>query len=183
VSEPDADLIKAARYLLKHTTGLQDDEHGTETPERFMRMLREMTTPKDIKWRDFTADYDEMIVVRDIPFVSLCNHHVVPFVGKADIGYIPHERMAGLSKFARVVHHFSRGLQLQERLTRQISDFLSEKLQPHGLAVVMEAEHLCMTLRGAQVPGTKTYTAMMTGYFNDHDRTAKHEFLSRINGG
>jgi GTP cyclohydrolase I len=124
-----------------------------------------------------------MIVQRDIPFVSLCNHHVLPFIGVAHIGYIPSDKNVGLSKFGRVVHHFARRLQVQERMTTQISSFLSGALNPVGLAVVVEAEHLCMTIRGVQVPGTRTSTQKMTGVFADHTKTAKMEFLSRINGG
>jgi len=176
--------VNWARALLQSVAGLEDDEHGEDTPDRFVAMLREMTTPEPIKWKVFTNDgYDEMLIARDIPFVSLCNHHVVPFIGKADIGYIPGDKIIGLSKFARVVKHFAAGLQLQERLTKQIADYIEEHLNPLGVAVVMEAEHLCMTIRGVQSPGTRTYTAAMRGRFSEHDRTAKAEFLSRINNG
>lgn len=174
----------AAKYLLERACGLMPDEHGIDTPKRFVAMLRELTTAQSVDFKMFDAKgKDEMIIIRNIPFVSVCNHHVIPFVGKADIGYIPDERMAGLSKFARVVHFFARSLQVQERLTEQIADYLEERLKPKGLAVVLEAEHMCMTIRGVQSPGTMTYTAVMRGFFNDHERTAKAEFLQRINGG
>jgi GTP cyclohydrolase IA len=180
----DKEAVEAAEVLLRTSAGLDiEDTHGTETPQRFVNMLRELTTPKDIKWKTFDNDgMDEMIVIEPIPFVSLCSHHVIPFMGAAYIGYIPKDRIAGLSKFARVVHHFSAALQVQERLTKQVADFLEQNLEPAGIAVVMKAEHLCMTIRGVQVPGAKTTTAAMRGRFSDHERTAKMEFLSHING-
>jgi len=184
-ADPEKEAIEAAEVLLRTSAGLDvNDIHGQDTPTRFVHMLKELTEPLPIKWKCFPNDgMDEMIIVRNIPFVSLCNHHVIPFIGKADIGYVPGEFVAGLSKFARVVHHFAKALQVQERLTQQVADFLEKNLKPRGVAVVMEAEHLCMTIRGVQTPGTKTYTAVMSGVFNDHTRTAKAEFLSRLNGG
>jgi len=181
----EVELRKAAEQVLRGTTGLDtDSEHGRHTPDRFIKMLRELTTPTPIEFTTFKNDgMDEMIVVEAIPFVSLCNHHVVPFIGKAYIGYIPDDQIAGLSKFARVVHHFARRLQVQEQLTKDIADFLEENLKPLGVAVVLRAEHFCMTIRGVQVPGAKTYTAAMRGRFSEHERTAKAEFLAEINGG
>lgn len=176
------DCVDAARDLLTGVAGLVEDSHGRDTPQRFTAMLMEMTSPRDIKWKMFETDTDQMIIVRNISFVSMCNHHVLPFIGHCDIGYVPGKYMAGLSKFARVVDHYSKSLNVQERLTKQIADYLEEQLDPRGIAVVMEAEHLCMTIRGAQAPGTLTYTAEMRGVFNDHTRTAKAEFLARLNG-
>jgi GTP cyclohydrolase I len=179
----NARVQEAAKLLLEHTCGLVPDEHGVDTPMRFVQMLTDLTTPQSFDFKVFDSkDADQMVIVRNIPFVSVCNHHVIPFIGKADIGYIPGPYHAGLSKFARVVQYYARALQVQERLTKQVADFLEAKLQPRGLAVVMEAEHMCMTIRGVQTPGTLTYTAEMRGFFNDHDRTAKAEFLQRING-
>jgi GTP cyclohydrolase I len=123
-----------------------------------------------------------MVVVRNITFTSLCNHHVVPFMGVAHIAYVPKNAVAGLSKFARVVRHFGRQLQVQERLTAEIADFLEGTLSPRGVGVVVEAEHLCMTIRGVHSPGTLTTTSAMRGVFSDHDRTAKAEFLNLIRG-
>jgi len=181
--ETEPALEETARRLLESACNLQPDEHGLDTPKRFVAMLRELTTPQPFDFKVFDSkDADQMVIVRNIPFVSVCNHHVIPFVGKADIGYIPGPYHAGLSKFARVVQYFAKGLQVQERLTKQVADYLEEKLKPRGLAVVMEAEHMCMTIRGVQSPGTSTYTAEMRGFFNDHTRTAKAEFLDRING-
>lgn len=179
------EAIEAAEVLLRTSAGLDvKSDHGKDTPRRFVEMLKELTTPPDIKWKTFPNDgMDEMIVTKRIPFVSLCSHHVIPFMGTAVIGYIPKNLIAGLSKFARVVHHFAHGLQVQEQLTKQIADFLEQRLEPLGVAVALEAEHLCMTIRGAQVPGATTYTAAMRGRFADHERTAKIEFLQHVNGG
>jgi len=183
--ESGKEALEAAAVLLRTSAGLDiNDIHGQDTPQRLVNMLRELTTPLPIKWKTFPNDgMDEMITIGDIPFTSLCSHHVIPFIGVAHIGYVPKELIAGLSKFARVVHHFARSLQTQERLTRQIADFLEENLQPRGVAVMLKAEHMCMTIRGVQVPGAKTTTTEMRGVFGDHDRTAKMEFLSTISGG
>lgn len=173
---------EAAAVLLTKTTGLNtNDEHGEKTPARFVAMLRELTTPQEFEFTTFPADgMQDMIVMTDIPFTSLCNHHVVPFLGVAHIAYIPSEKMVGLSKLARAVHKFSKALQVQEKLTHDIADFLQAQLQPLGVGVVMEAEHMCMTIRGVQTPGTRTTTSTMRGVFADHNRTAKSEFMSLI---
>lgn len=178
----EASVLDAARHLLTETTGLKADAHGVDTPKRFVAMLRELTTPPEIKWKDFPAEGDEMVTVGPIPFTSLCNHHVVPFIGHAHVGYVPDQTNAGLSKFARVVKHFAAGLQVQERLTTQVANFINLKLEPKGVIVVMEAEHLCMTIRGVQSPGTVTRTTAVKGVFADHTRTAKAEFLAGLNG-
>jgi GTP cyclohydrolase I len=180
-----------AGQLLVRFAGLEGGEHGNDTPMRFLKMLDELTACKDssqehvdncIKWKMFPAEGDEMVVVRNITFTSLCNHHVVPFMGVAHIAYVPKNAVAGLSKFARVVRHFGRQLQVQERLTAEIADFLEGTLSPRGVGVVVEAEHLCMTIRGVHSPGTLTTTSAMRGVFSDHDRTAKAEFLNLIRG-
>jgi GTP cyclohydrolase I len=160
-------------------------EHGKDTPGRFIDMLDELTECKHcngdcIKWKSFPAETDEMIVVRDIPFVSICNHHVIPFVGVAHVGYVPDDSEAGLSKFGRSVQHFARQLQTQERLTHQITEFLDTQLSPKGLVVQIVAEHMCMTVRGVQMPGAKTVTTKTLGVFGDHTKTAKMEFLEAI---
>lgn len=170
----------AARVLLEKTTGLKNDVHGGDTPKRFAAMLRELTTPEEFTFTTFPTEDQDLIVMHDIPFVSVCNHHVIPFVGKAWIGYIPNEKIVGLSKLARVVRHYAKALQVQERLTKQVAEYLMEHLDPLGVAVVMEAEHFCMTIRGVQTPGTITTTSKMMGVFADHDRTAKAEFMSII---
>jgi GTP cyclohydrolase IA len=177
------EAIEAATVALRIAAGLNESFHSEDTPRRFVDMLMELTTPTEIKWTTFpNENMDEMIIQRSIPFSSLCEHHVIPFIGVCHIGYVPKDLIVGLSKLARVVHHFAHALQVQERLTQQIADFLNENLKPRGVAVIMDAEHLCMTVRGAQAPGTRTSTATMLGVFGDHDRTAKMEFLSRLGG-
>lgn len=173
----------AARLLLAKTTGWEDDDHGRDTPKRFAAMLRDLTTPKEFDFTTFPAEGDDMVVMQNIPFVSVCNHHIIPFIGHAWIGYIPNDKIVGLSKLARTVHFFAKRLQLQERMTNQIADYLCEHLDPAGVAVVVEAEHMCMTIRGVQTPGTVTTTSTMRGVFADHDRTAKAEFMSIIGKG
>lgn len=177
-------LEETAALLLGKAAGLDvTTPHGADTPGRFVRMLQELTTPEEFKFTTFPADTDNMVQLRDMPFSSLCNHHVIPFVGFAHVAYVPDKEMAGLSKFARLVRQCARKLTAQELLTKEIADRLEEILKPKGVAVVLEAEHFCMTIRGVQSPGTKTRTAEMRGVFGDHDRTAKAEFLSWLNGG
>lgn len=185
-SDGDISAEEAARVLLTETTGLDvESGHGAGTPRRFVRMLRELTSPEPFEFTCFDNDegIDEMVVIGNIPFVSVCNHHVIPFVGHAHIAYIPGAKIAGLSKFARVVRHFAKSLQVQERLTNQVADYLENELDPLGVAVVMQAEHMCMSIRGIQTPGAVTTTSAMRGVFSDHDKTAKIEFLRMINVG
>lgn len=139
----------------------------------------ELLTPEPFSMTTFSnhEGYDELVVVRDIPFQSLCMHHVLPFYGVAHVAYLPAERILGLSKLARVVDLFACDLQLQERLTTQIAGWLQQQLQPKGVGVVLEAEHLCMSLRGVQKPGAKTVTSALHGLVRDDPRT-REEFLS-----
>jgi GTP cyclohydrolase I len=174
---------EAARYLLSETTGLDvTSEHGRETPRRFVAMLRELTTQVPFEFTTFSnrEGLDEMVVVKDIPFVSLCNHHIIPYMGVAHIGYIPCNKIVGLSKLARVVQFRAHSLSVQESLTYDIATFLQEQLEALGVIVVMEAEHLCMTIRGVQTPGTKTVTSSVRGVFAEHNRTAKAEFFEHL---
>lgn len=140
-------------------------EHLADTPRRVAASLLEMLTPRDVTMTTFPNDegYEGLVLVRDIPFHSLCEHHMLPFRGVAHVGYVPGERLVGLSKLARVVELFARDLQVQERLTRQISKYLTVNLSPRGVGVVLEAEHLCMTMRGAQATGSMTTTTAFTG--------------------
>ena len=176
----DITAEEAAKTLLRKTTGWKDDEHGRDTPTRFAAMLRELTTPQEYTFTTFVATGDEMIVIGPIPFVSVCNHHVIPFVGNAWIGYVPGDVMAGLSKFARLVQANAKALQVQERLTVDIADELESRLEPVGVAVLLKAEHFCMTVRGVQTPGVMTTTSAVRGVFADHTKTAKAEFMQLI---
>jgi GTP cyclohydrolase I len=152
-----------------------------DTPRRVAAMYEELLTPKDFNPTTFPNDdaYDELVLSKDIPFTSLCAHHALPFSGVAHVGYLPGERILGLSKLARIVHYFSRSLQVQERLTKQIADWLETELSPRGVGVVIEAEHLCMTIRGIQATGSKTVTSTMYGLLRERVAT-RQEFLSLI---
>lgn len=154
-----------------------------DTPQRVRKMyLEELLVGYGVDvpglFKTFeNEEYGGMVIVKDIPVTSLCEHHLVPFVGHAHIGYFPGEKIVGLSKFARVVNAYARRLQVQERLTRQICAAIEENLKPRGVIVVVEAEHMCMTIRGVQTPGTKTITSEVTGRFNDNLDGEKEEFL------
>jgi GTP cyclohydrolase I len=123
--------------------------------------------------------HDEIILVKDIPIYSVCEHHIIPFIGKAHVAYIPNKRITGLSKIARVVDVLAKKLQVQERLTTEVADIIMKKLKPKGVMVVVEAEHLCMTMRGAKKPGTKTVTSVVRGIFRENQKT-RQEALSLI---
>ena len=185
-SQVQTDRIEACKQFLELAIPEVNwaSEHVQRTPERFLSMLRELTSPDEDHFELTTfpndMNVDEMVIVQDIPFHSLCAHHIVPFYGHAHIAYIPEERIAGLSKFARTVKYMSKGLWTQEELSTSISEFLQEHLQPKGVAVVIQAEHLCMTIRGVQSPGTITTTSSMKGVFLDPARSARHEFLALI---
>ena len=144
----------------------------------------ELLTPKPFRPTMFAnkEGYDQLVVVRSIPFHSLCMHHLLPFYGVAHVGYLPGRQMEGLSKLARVVEFFARDLQVQERLTSQIADWLWERLEPKGVGVVVEAEHLCMSLRGVQKMGAKTVTSALHGLVRDDPRT-RQEFLALAAAG
>jgi GTP cyclohydrolase IA len=136
-------------------------------------------TPRPFTLTTFPNDegYDELVLARDIPFQSLCQHHLLPFRGVAHVGYIPGERILGLSKLARVVELFARGLQVQERLTQQVADCLETQLKPKGVGVVMEAEHSCMSMRGVKAVGSRTVTSAVHGLLRDDGRS-RQEFFS-----
>ena len=156
-----------------------NDEHLADTPGRMARAYAELLTPKRFVPTSFPNEdgYDELILVRSIPFHSLCTHHLLPFRGVAHVGYVPGERIVGLSKLARVVEMFARDLQVQERLTAQIADWLQHELDPKGVGVVLEAEHMCMALRGVQTFGAKTVTSALHGLVRNDPRT-RQEFLA-----
>ena len=141
------------------------DPHLLDTPRRVAGAYAQMLTPRETSWTTFPNDdgYQGLVLVKDIPFHSLCQHHLLPFRGVAHVGYVPGDRLFGLSKLARGVELFSRDLQVQERLTQQVANWLEDTLTPRGVGVVLEAEHMCMSLRGVQTAGTLTRTSVFTG--------------------
>jgi GTP cyclohydrolase IA len=176
-----AELEQLATHLLMQVARMDPDSpHSKDTPKRFIQMLRELTTPEHFEFTTFPATSRDMVVIKQVPVISVCAHHIIPFRGYAQVGYIPEQTVAGLSKIPRLVKALSKGLSVQEELTAEIADQLSKYLGTEHVAVVMECEHLCMTIRGVQAPGTTTYTATMRGHFGEHDRTAKDEFLRAI---
>jgi GTP cyclohydrolase I len=183
---PEMDLNKIAQgvRLILEGIGEQTEREGLlETPSRVARMYQELlygtgADPADEVTCTFNEDTDELILVKDISFSSICEHHLVPFVGVAHIGYIPGGgRITGLSKLARVVELASKRLQVQERMTAQIAEALMEKLEPVGVAVILEAEHFCMSIRGVRKPGARTVTSALRGAFKDNLAT-RAEVLS-----
>jgi GTP cyclohydrolase IA len=176
----DHDAVqRAARDLLRALGADVDADALEETPRRVADAYAELLTPRPFRATTFPNDegYDELIVARSIPFHSLCMHHLLPFQGVAHVGYLPGERIIGLSKLGRVVEFFSRDLQIQERLTTQVADWLERELEPKGVGVVLEAEHMCMSLRGVQKLGSKTVTSALRGLVRDDART-RQEFLA-----
>jgi GTP cyclohydrolase I len=155
------------------------------TPNRVSRALRELTDGYGVNPADvvagavFDQDYDEMVVVKDIPFYSLCEHHMLPFFGSCHVGYLPKGKVVGLSKIPRLVGAFAHRLQLQERMTKEIAEALSEAVAPKGVGVVVEARHLCMEMRGVQKPGGQLITSCMLGTFRKDPRT-RAEFLELV---
>ena len=174
----------AARKLLLALGADLESAGLRETPERIARAYAELLTPVPFNATTFPNDeaYDELVVVRDIPFQSLCMHHMLPFQGVAHVAYLPGERIIGLSKLGRVVDFFARDLQVQERLTTQVADWIDEKLAPRGVGVIVEAEHLCMSLRGVQKAGSRTVTSALRGLIKEDSRT-RQEFLSLVADG
>ncbi len=174
-----AAVRRAARELLRAVGADVDAGALEQTPRRVADAYVELLTPQPFRATTFPNEdgYDELVVARAIPFHSLCMHHLLPFHGVAHIGYLPGERIIGLSKLGRVVEFFSRDLQIQERLTTQVADWLERELEPKGVGVVLEAEHLCMSLRGVQTLGAKTVTTALRGLVRDDPRT-RQEFLA-----
>jgi len=171
-------IERAVREILEAIGEDPDREGLRRTPERVASMYAEVfaglrQSPREHLAVTFAADHDEMVMVRDIPLYSICEHHLIPFIGKAHVAYIPNEagRIAGLSKLVRLVEAYARRPQVQERLTSQIADQLVDSLQPRGVLVVIEAEHLCMSMRGVQKPGTTTVTSAVRGLFRENKAT------------
>ncbi len=169
---------EAARALLSALGQPEDDPGTRDTPRRMAAAYAEMLTPEPLVATTFPNErnYDELVVVRDIAFHSLCEHHLLPFIGVAHVAYLPDDRIVGISKLARVVETFSRNLQVQERLTVEIADWLEDTLEPRGVGVVLQAEHTCMTLRGVMKPGSRTVTSALRGTVRTDART-RAEFL------
>ena len=171
-------VADAVAQILK-AIGEDPDRDGLQrTPERVAAMYAEIfegvgRNPEDVLDAVFDANHDEMIMVRDIALYSVCEHHLVPFIGQAHVAYIPSEKgcITGLSKIVRVVDLLAKRLQVQERLTTQIADAIENKLKPRGVLVVVEAEHLCMSMRGVRKPGSRTVTSAIRGIFRDNDAT------------
>src|SRR3954470_15437370 len=180
----DHERMEAAVADLLEALGIDlTDESLQDTPRRVAAAYAELLTPLPFEATTFPNDegYDELVIARAIPFHSLCEHHLLPFHGVAHVAYLPGERIVGLSKLGRVVESFARRLQVQERMTVQIADWVEEFLQPRGVGVVLEAEHLCMSLRGVQKPGTMTVTSALHGLVRDDART-RQEFLAFTRG-
>ena len=170
---------RAVRDLLAALGRDSNDQHLMETPRRVAHAFAELLTPRPFDLTTFPNDegYDELVLARDIPFRSLCQHHLLPFHGVAHVGYIPDARILGLSKLARVVELFASDLQVQERLTQQVADWLDHHLAPKGVGIVLEAEHMCMSLRGVRTPGAHTVTSAVHGLLRD-DARSRQEFFA-----
>ena len=178
----------AVRTLLAYVGDNPDREGLLDTPKRFVNAYEELfegykASPGEILDRTFSEidAYDDLVLVRDIPFYSHCEHHVMPFTGKAHIAYVPTGRVVGLSKIARLIDVYARRLQTQEHLTAQISTAIEEILKPKGAAVMIEAEHTCMSMRGVAKPGSMTLTTKFTGLFEDPQEQAR--FITMVRGG
>ena len=174
---------QAAADLLRALGQPLESVHMADTPRRLARAYAEMLTVSSFDFTTFpnTEGYDELVLVEDIPVRSLCEHHMLPFVGVAHVGYLPADRVLGLSKFARVVDFYGHRTQTQERLTKQVADHLQRHLDPRGVGVVIEAEHTCMSLRGVRAVGTRTVTSALLGTLRT-DPSSRAEFLALTHG-
>jgi GTP cyclohydrolase IA len=188
-NEIDHDAIKKATCDLLKAIGEDPDREGLKrTPERVSKMYDEilagyrMDPTRFVNEALFSVEYDEMVIVRDIEFYSLCEHHMLPFIGRVHVAYFPGEQVIGLSKIPRIVDMFARRLQVQERMTQQIANFLNDLLHPKGVAVVVEAMHLCSMIRGVKKHDSRMTTSAMLGYFRDN-MASRVEFLDNISRG
>ena len=175
----DLDAAEAAAGRFLDSLGADLGHNAARTPARMAHAYAELLTPRSFDLTTFPNDegYNQLVLVRSVPFASICEHHVLPFIGTADVGYLPGDRIIGLSKLARVVELFSRRLQVQERMTQQVADWLCEALHPKGVGVVVRAEHLCMRLRGVQAEGASTVTSALHGLLLEDPR-ARDEFMA-----
>ena len=181
----DLDAAEQAAGAFLRALGVQPDAEDPDlalTPRRFAAAYAELLTARPFDFTTFAnaEGYDELVLVRDIPLQSLCEHHLLPFVGVAHVAYLPGARIVGLSKLPRIVEHFSRRLQTQERLTIQIADALEQRLEPRGVGVVLEAEHTCMSLRGARAGEARTTTSALRGLVRENP-SSRAEFLTLVN--
>ncbi len=190
VERPSQDEAEAAVRTLLRWAGDDPDREGLlDTPARVARSYQELFAGYDADPRKYlertfeeVGGYDELVVLRDIRFVSFCEHHMLPVIGKAHVGYLPDKRVVGISKLARVVNGYARRLQIQEKMTAEIATAIQEVLQPKGVGVVIEAEHSCMTLRGVNAPSSSLSTSQLLGKVRDDGRT-REEFLRLVRGG
>lgn len=175
----DLEAATQAAAALLSALGVNTDTESTRrTPERMAQALLDLTSTEPFEMTTFPIEgYQQMVLVRQIPFTSVCEHHILAFHGSAHVAYIPSERMVGLSKIPRVVEHFAHRPQVQERMTQQICDFLAERLDPRGVGVIVSAEHTCMTMRGVQAMGSATVTSALHGRLRS-DARAREEFLA-----
>lgn len=176
--DPAAQTLASAVETIIRAFDDQPERDGLkDTPRRYLKFLKEFTTASAFELTEFDGDgYDQMIIQKKIPFFSLCEHHLAPFFGVAHVAYIPNGKIVGLSKLARTVEKFAAGFQNQERITKQVAEYLDEKLKPLGVAVVIEAQHLCMAMRGVKKLGVETQTSEVLGVFRDNQATRTEFF-------
>jgi GTP cyclohydrolase I len=182
----EEDALAAVRTMIEWAGDDPDREGLRDTPRRVLKAYRELfagyeADPREYLARTFeeVAGYDELVILRDIRVVSFCEHHMLPFLGRAHVGYLPNQRVVGISKLARVVHGFARRLQIQEKLTAEIADAIQDILKPKGVGVVIVSEHSCMTMRGVNTPGSRLTTSSLLGDVRDDPRT-RQEFFDLV---
>jgi GTP cyclohydrolase IA len=182
----EAEALAAVRTLIQWAGDDPDREGLLETPKRVVKAYRELFAGYDVDPREYlertfeeVAGYDELVILKDIRVVSFCEHHMLPFLGKAHVGYLPNDRVVGISKLARVVHGFARRLQIQEKLTAEIAGAICDILRPKGVGVVIVSEHSCMTMRGVNTPGSRLTTSSLLGAVRDDPRT-RQEFFDLV---